>query len=114
MRILRFIQGGEFVQLGIEKKVLFLKWGHNMFSPIRLGELKEIKKLSTQKNMELNGQKMKVPLILQQMSKSITSEGLKLADKMNDEEFYQDFVNDHKELANEGSLNWIGVFDKWE
>lgn len=112
MRILKFIQGGELIQLGIEKKVLYLKV-EEMLKPFKLGELKDIKQLSKQRKTKLNGNEIKVPLILKKMGKSITPTGLILAKKYSNEEFFQDFVNDYKEMSNEGQLNFLGVFKKW-
>ena len=112
MRILRLILNDEIVDLGIEGKILFLKWGE-MNTPYRLGELKHIKEMSSKDVIFHQGQSIKTPSIIKQMGKSITSHGLKLAEKYNDDEFYNDFVKDFKEMDEEGTIKFVGEFNEW-
>ena len=112
MKIIRYIEAGEIIQLGIEGKILFLKWG-NMPKPMRLGELKDIKAMSSQAGVSLGKKSVKIPLIVKEMAKSITWDGLKLAEKYTDEEFYNDFLEDYKQMSEEGSKKLIGEFNEW-
>lgn len=112
MKIIRFIQSGEIVQLGIEGKILFIKWG-GVPNPMRLGELKDIRMMSVQKDISVGNKTVKVPMIVKAMAKNITPEGIKLAERYTDEEFYNDFLVDYKQMSKEGSLNFIGEFDEW-
>lgn len=112
MKIIRYIQAGEIIQLGIEGKILFLKWGE-MLSPMRLGKLKDIKAMSSLANVSLGKKSVKVPLIVKEMSKNITWKGIDMAEKYTDEEFYNDFLEDHKQMSEEGSIKLVGEFDEW-
>ena len=112
MKIIRFIQSGEVVQLGFDKKTLFIKWG-SVPNPMKLGTLEDIKLLSSQKNISIGDNKTRVPIILRAMSKNITAEGIIMAENFTDEEFYNDFLEDYKQMDSEGSLNFIGEFEEW-
>lgn len=112
MKIIRYIEAGEIIQLGIEGKILFLKWG-DMLNPMRLGELKDIKAMSSNNNVSLGKQSVKIPLIVKEMIKSITWNGIKLAEKYTEEEFYNDFLEDYKQMSEEGSIKLIGEFNEW-
>ncbi|GAF92386.1 unnamed protein product [marine sediment metagenome] len=112
MKIIRFIQSGEIVQLGFEGKILFIKWGQVPI-PMKLGTLQDIRMMSTQRDISIGDKKARVPLIIREMSKNITKQGLILAEKYTDEEFYQDFLKDYRDMSAEGSLSFIGEFNEW-
>ncbi len=112
MKVIRFIQSGEIVQLGIDKKTLFIKWG-NVPSPMKLGELKDIRSMSIQRGITVGDKTIKVPRIIKEMSKNITPAGIKMADNFSDEEFYNDFLEDYKQMSSEGTLIFIGEFKEW-
>lgn len=113
MKIIKFIQGGELIQLGINKKELYLKFS-NLQKEIKLGELKDIKKLSSLNKITLNGESVKMPSLIRNISRSITAKGLLLAKNYTNDEFFYDFLNDFKEMDSEGQLNLIGVSNKWD
>lgn len=112
MRIIRFIQSGEIVQLGIENKVLFIKWG-SVPNPMKLGELKDIRLMSVQRGITVGDKTVKIPTIVKAMAKNITNEGIKMANNFTDKEFYDDFVEDYKQMSLEGTLTFIGEFKEW-
>lgn len=112
MKIIRFIQGGEVIQLGFEKKVIYVKWG-SLLKPMNLGTLAEIKQMGNLTNVKLGKNTQKVPLIIKQMANNITKEGLIYADSLTDKQFYEDFLKDYKEMSSEGQLNFIGEFNEW-
>jgi hypothetical protein len=112
MKIIRFAQGGEIIQLGINKKELHLKWGE-LQSPMRLGELKDIKQMSRVNEISMGEDFVKIPAVLKQMSKNITDEGLQTAEKYTNKEFYNDFLRDFKEMGEEGQLVFLGEYKKW-
>jgi len=112
MKIIRFIKGGKVIQLGFEGKILYIKWGL-VPNPMKLGELKDIKALAKQRDVSLNGKEVKVPFIIKQMAKSITPSGLILARNYTDQEFYEDFLKDYKEMDKEGQLKFVGEFTEW-
>lgn len=112
MRVIKFIQSGEIVQLGIEGKVLYLKWG-GVPNPMKLGRLQDIRSMGDQSEIQFGDKKVKVPMILTQMAKGITDEGLKLADSYDDEQFYQDFLKDYKDMGSEGMLMFMGEAETW-
>lgn len=107
------VVSGEIVQLGFNKKDLFIKWG-GVPNAMKLGQLREIKALATQPDLHVAGKSVKVPAILKNMAKGITSYGLMLADKYTDEEFYQDFLKDFKDQDKEGSLKFLGEANEWD
>lgn len=113
MKIIKLIVSGEIVQLGFEGKDLYIKWG-NIPNPMKLGQLREIKALATQPNLSLEGKTVKVPVIIKSMAKGITSYGLMLADKYNNDEFYNDFLKDFKDQDKEGSLRFLGESEQWD
>ena len=112
MKIIRFIQAGEIVQLGFEGKVLFLKFGQ-LIQPIRLGELRDIRNMGIKKKIEMQGKEVKTPIIIKKMAQGITFDGLTLADSYTEEEFYNDFLEDYKQMSKEGSIKFIGEFNEW-
>lgn len=112
MRIIRFMQSAEVVQLGFDKKVLFIKWG-SVPNPMRLGTLEDIRLMSVQKGITVGDKTVEVPTILKAMSKNITNDGIKMAAGYTDDEFYEDFLQDYKDMSSEGSLTFIGEFSEW-
>ena len=112
MKIIRFIQSGEVVQLGFEGKILHIKWG-SVLTPMRLGSLQDIRMMSIQRDISIGDKKARVPLIIREMSKNITRQGSIMAERFTDEEFYNDFLKDYKEMSAEGSLKFIGEFNEW-
>jgi len=112
MKIIRFIQSGEVVQLGFDKKILFIKWG-SVPNPMKLGKLEDIRLMSVQKGITFRDKTVEVPAILKAMAKNITNEGLKLAKGFTDDEFYEDFLQDYKNMSSEGLLTFIGEFSEW-
>lgn len=113
MNIIRYMQDGEIIQLGIERKELFLKWGE-LLNPIKLGTLEDIQKISSQDSLELDGNKTDVPEIIKKMSKGMSKEVIKISKEFTDKEFYNDFIEDFRQMSTEGSLILIGEFNEWD
>ncbi len=112
MKVIKYIEAGEVIQLGFEGKILFLKWG-DMPMPMRVGKLLEIKQMSSQSKVSLGKESVNIPLIIKEMSKAITWKGIEDSERYTEEEFYNDFLKDYKEMSEEGLINFIGEFNKW-
>lgn len=61
----------------------------------------------------MGNKRVDVPLILKEMAKNITPDGIKLAEGYTDEEFYNDFLKDYEDMSSEGTQTFIGEFTEW-
>ena len=114
MKILKFIQNAEYKQLGIENKVLHIKVGEMPMS-MRLGTLKEIKSMEKKDSVTVNGKTVQMAQLTKALLGDITEEGLQLAESYTDEEFYNDFLQDFKQMSREpGEFIFIGEADEWD
>lgn len=104
---------GEYAQFGFEGKVLFYKSGL-LTEPKRLGTFKEIKKVGSMKDITHRGKTQVMNNFIRSLSSGITDEGIKRIDTMTDEEFYNEILEDWKEVAEEGAFIFLGEATKWD
>lgn len=114
MKIIKFIQQGEVVQLGIDGKELYIKTANIGSRPMRLGHLEDIKALASTDKITYNGQEVELPERIKQIGKNITLEGIRLSRVYSDKEFYEDILKDYKDMHDEGLLIFIGETDEWD
>jgi len=113
MKIIKLMVNGEYAQFGFEGKVLYYKAGL-LQTPKRLGEFKDIRKVGLQKNISHRGQTQVMNSFLRGMANGITLEGIRKIKTMTDEEFYNEILQDWKEVSDEGGFVFLGEAKEWD
>lgn len=112
MKIIRYLQSDKIIELGIEKKELYLKFT-GLEIPVKLGTFEELQKIGKNRTMKHGDKEIETPEIIKNMSSGITSSILKLAKSFSEDEFFNDILTDIKEQSNEGFITYVGVYNEW-